>query len=103
MFVRGSRVQCGTVPGERCAVTQVHGREAMRIQEKLQGMAYLYLSGQQGLVQHQLINPRRGSHPASLFRVLPAVARSRQLLIYPAVPLYARTGSVPSYRSTMSF
>jgi hypothetical protein len=34
----------------------------MRIQEKLQGMAYLYLSGQQGLVQHQLINPRRGSH-----------------------------------------
>jgi hypothetical protein len=39
----------------------MHGREAMRIQEKLQGMAYLYLSGQQSLVQPQLNNHRQGS------------------------------------------
>ena len=61
MFVGESRVQCGTVPGKGCAISQVHGREAVRIQEESSGMAYLYLSGQHRLVQPQLINHRQRS------------------------------------------
>jgi hypothetical protein len=55
MFVGENRVQCGAVPGKGCAVSQVHGRKAMRIQDESSGMAYLYLSGQHRLVQSQLI------------------------------------------------